>query len=454
MGSSDRQHDQVFQKVSEYVKAYDMIPPDCSVIAAVSGGTDSMAMLDLLVRLRGQIEFSLSAVHVNHGIRGEEAESDTYLVEQVCRAHSVPCHVYRKDIPALASAMKTGEEEAGRHAREEAYADVAAKTKGPVRIAVAHNQNDLAETVLHHLARGTGLAGLCSLRPVSGDKIRPVMCLEKEEILDYIQERQISYGLDRTNLEDKYTRNRIRHHVIPLLEAEVNPQTVRHIAETAAQCAEAVDYLAELGQKIVSKAACTEEGMLLGQEFLDAPEPVRPYAVMAALEKLGGRKDVAADHIRSVSELIRQSRGKTAILPGMRRAVRVPEGVFLYGPGRFENAAFPEGKIKTRIFPYSGEKIVEKKYTKWMDYDKIKGTMQIRTRKTGDYMTIDAAGRHKKLTRIMMDDGIPAAERDRTLLVVCESEILWIAGGRMAENVKVGPGTTRVLEISFEDKSE
>lgn len=532
--------DPVLEIVKKYINDWKMIPKNSAVIAAVSGGADSMAMLDLLQRLRGEMHFSLQVVHINHGIRGEEALRDASLVEEACGRYGIPCQVVTKKVPELASYWGIGLEEAGRRVRSEILDEVRREASqqsfsedrgnfviqsqiikpghqnlrpeqrntfagnqnefpgqrasySAVLIALAHNQNDQAETLLHHLARGTGLPGLSGIRPVSGSRIRPILCLNRSQIEDYLSRNGIEYVTDSTNLEDHYTRNRIRHHILPALEEQVNSQAVRHMADTALQAAEAVDYLMEQGRAVLAECQKIkrDRGIFLGRPFLEAPPVVQAYAVLCALEELGGRRDVSVEHIREVCSLTQRHVGTTIILPNHRKAVRYREGISISRDNALAqpictlSASAPDQQsnqqpalnqsplpltipgltrvsstlctnnpsFQTRIFTYSSETIHEKKYTKWLDYDKIEGTLKIRTRRQGDTMTINEAGQHKKLTRVMMDDGIPSDKRDQTLLIACGSEILWIVGGRMAENVKIDSQTKRVLEIKYREET-
>ena len=500
--------DLLLEIVKKYINDWKMIPEHSTVIAAVSGGADSMAMLDLLQRLRGELHFSLYVVHVNHGIRGEEALRDASLVEEACGRYGIPCQVVTKKVPELAADWGIGLEEAGRRVRSEILDEVRREiyqadpetveenqqsVHPAVLIALAHNQNDQAETLLHHLARGTGLSGLSGIRPVSGSRIRPILCLNRTQIEEYLSRNGIEYVTDSTNLEDHYTRNRIRHHILPAMEEQVNPQTTRHLADTALQAAEAVDYLMEQGRALLAecKKINRERGIFLSQPFIKASPIVQTYAVLCALEELGGRRDVSAEHIREVCSLTHRHIGTIIILPNQRRAVREREGIRiiidqssvrlsqepgvsvfdqqLAQPPDLKQSPLPltipgltclssanctnNPSFQTRIFTYSGETIHEKKYTKGLDYDKIEGTLKIRTRRQGDTMTINEAGQHKKLTRIMMDDGIPSDKRDQTLLIACGSEILWIVGGRMAESVKIDSQTKRVLEIKYREET-
>ena len=241
-------------KVKRFAEQNKMIPENSMIIAGVSGGNDSMTMLHLLKSLQAGWNFRLRVVHVNHRIRGEEAERDQKVVEDICRQWEIPCSSYCYDVPQLSEKWKLGTEETGRIVRRKAF-EAEKKKCGQqecvCRIALAHNKNDLAETMLHHLARGTGLRGLCSLKPVNGEVIRPLLCLERKEIDEYIKECGIPGILDSTNLEDEYTRNRIRRHILPMMEQEINTKAIEHMAETSRILTEAEEFLTEEAQALV-----------------------------------------------------------------------------------------------------------------------------------------------------------------------------------------------------------
>ena len=183
------------RKVLAYIKQNRMIGKKDMVLAGVSGGSDSMAMLHILKELQEKLDFTLRVVHVHHGIRGKEADRDRSFVENICRKWQIPCTVYCYDVPGLSREWKLGEEETGRIVRKEAFQREAAVCGMKIKIALAHNQEDLAETMLHNLCRGTGLRGLCTMRPADGEIIRPILCLSREKITGYLKEKKIQRAI-------------------------------------------------------------------------------------------------------------------------------------------------------------------------------------------------------------------------------------------------------------------
>lgn len=476
----------MIERVKKYIRENQMLKAGDIVAAGVSGGADSIAMLHILKSIQEEFGFFLEAVHVHHGIRGDEADRDENLVKKICQEWKIPFQSYHYPVPELSRKWRLGEEETGRIVRKQAFAkekqriafsEFPEENERRFCVALAHNRNDLAETMLHHLARGTGLRGLSGIHPCSDGIIRPVLCLERREIVYYLEENEISYITDSSNLSDGYTRNRIRHHVLPAMEKEINGKTVEHMAETARILREADGYLRRKGAELLEQ--CRQKtGYLLDGAFFEKPDIVREYAVMEAFERLSGkRKDFTSLHVRQVFSLQKKETGRYIKLPGNIQAVRSYGGVRLEktvsGPRTTEGVSAekkgsgnpaemffeiplsgilecPFGIFETKIFHYRNQKIEEKKYTKWMDYDKIKGSPCVRTRKQGDYLVVNSAGGRKKLNRIFIDEKIPAGLRDQIPVVAAGSEILWIPGGRMNEQYKITSTTGRVLELHYQ----
>lgn len=295
--------------------------------------------------------------------------------------------------------------------------------------------------------------------------IRPVLCLERKEINEYLRERNLPYVTDSTNLQDEYTRNRIRHHVLPVLESEINEKTVAHMAETSELIGQAEAYFQEKGASLAEKCRTEKGEILFEKSFLKYPEIIRKYAVRNAVEKLAGkRKDISLIHVRAVLELFELRTGASVKLPYNLEAAKTYEGIII----RKKNPENPDresreyqlplngslacslGNFETKIFSWSDQKICEKKYTKWLDYDRIKYDISVRTRKTGDYLTVNSQGHRKKLTRCMIDEKIPCEQRDKIPLITEGSQVLWIVGGRMNERYKITSETKNVLEIKYQ----
>lgn len=472
----------VQRKFLETIEQYHMLRQGGRVVAAVSGGADSVCLLALLCGLRGELGIQVRAVHVHHGLRGDEADRDAEFVRQLCEGFKVPFALRRVDVREFARAKKLSEEEAGRLLRYRVFEECAGAwergawaewadegTIGPegareagggnawlkadraadgVRIAVAHHGDDQAETILHNLCRGSGLKGLSGMRPVRGRIIRPLIAVSRKEILEWLAANGLSFCQDSTNDTDHYTRNRIRRQLIPMLQEQVNPGAVESILRVGRLAGQADDYLSGQAREWIGHHVREENGRILvpGEAFERLPEILRAYVIFQVMTRVGGwAKDLTSGHVDQVMGLFGMQAGRSQDLPYGIRAVREYEGVVI---GRRETASGqPRTEAVFRYFSYKkGTEIPKNQYTKWFDCGKIKGTPVVRSRQSGDYITL-ADGRTKTVRRFMIDEKIPREKRDSVLLLADGSHILWIVGYRISEYYKVGPDTVRVMEV-------
>lgn len=441
------------EKVFSCIEKYQMIPEGSHVIVGLSGGADSVCLLKLLKEYKKQQKFQLYAVHVNHHIRGEEAVRDEEFSKEMCQKLEVLFTVFHYDVPKLAQEEKLSLEEAGRNVRREAFekAKKNIKMQGKKIIALAHHENDNAETVLHNLMRGSGAAGLGGIRPVSGEKdsyIRPLLFVKRAEIEEYLKGQGISWVTDSTNEETEYTRNKIRHQIIPVME-EINPQAVSCIGRAAENMWKIEEYLQEQTDILYGRYVKeTEDTFCIAKECFSEKEIMQSYLIMRVLERASkGKKNITAAHIEAVRGLFKGRTGASVSLAWGLTAVQVYGDVHIQRKKEKENGIYT---LKWEVFPYEKQQIPEKTYTKWFDYDKIKNSPCVRTRRQGDYLTVNSEGGRKKLNRIFIDEKIPAEIRDRLPVVAVGSEILWIPGGRMNEKYKITSTTGRVLELHYQ----
>ena len=321
----------VLRKVQAYIEKEGLLQKGDRVVVGLSGGADSVCLLDLLRQLAPAWGLTLFALHVHHGIRGEEADGDRAFVEELCKAWQIPVRVICRDIPAEAKAAGLGLEEAGRLARREEFARALMELPAD-KIALAHHQNDLAETVLFQLARGSGLDGLTGISQANGPTIRPLLCLTRTEIEAYLASRGLSFREDSTNADTAYARNCIRRKVLPPLVSGVNARTVEHIAEAAEELREVRAYFESL---LPEKWGCcavevsgTPSVLLRASETLAEPPLLRRLLVREAFRRLVGLKDIGKVHILAVLDLLEGGEGRRRDLPGLS-AVRTYEGVHL-----------------------------------------------------------------------------------------------------------------------------
>lgn len=440
-----------------YIEKYRMIEAGSQAVAGVSGGADSVCLLFLLMEYQKRVPFSLRAVHVNHHVRGEEAVRDQEFTRRLCESLGVPLDLYDYDVPRMAETEHLSCEEAGREARRRAFYRTACRWERPdqVRIALAHHENDQAETVLHNLVRGAGLAGLAGIRPVhrtgSGMYIRPLLCISREETENYLIQRGVPWMTDSTNEEEVYTRNKIRREILPAL-MQINSSAVKNIAAAAGRVLEAEDYLSELTQKAVEKYTAKEGSVwILSRDLFEEPMLLQKRVVKNVLEAAAGKKkDLSSAHMEAVLELAKGRTGASASLIYGLRAQQVYGDIHIT---RGEQEKKDLLELEFRVFPYENQQIPEKTYTKWFDYDKIKNGLAVRRRLPGDYLMISRDGGTKKLKDYFIDCKVPRRERDNVTLLADGSHVLWAVGYRISEYYKVTSQTKKVIKVQVKGEN-
>lgn len=460
----------VIKTVESYMEQHHMVEEGDVIVAGVSGGADSVCLFSILKEYCAKKGATLVVVHVNHGIR-EEAAKDAEFVRNLCQLAGVEYHLFCEDIPSYAKERGIGTEEAGRQARYEAFEQIRVGFGNRGKIAVAHNRNDQAETMLFHLLRGSGVTGLSGIMPVREHIIRPLLCVERKEIENYLAQKGIKWCIDSTNEENTYTRNKLRNVVFPYVEKEVCEQSIRHVANAAEEMAQVRSFLEELtaeAEKTVLEK--TEELVYIKRDaFLKQHEVIRKQLLLRALAYLvPSRKDFGAVHVKDILTLFEKNSGKQIQLPyglcAMREfdkiviRVRVQDEVGQVKipvtiPGRIE---FEEGEImEFSLLPAENyREIPQKKYTKWFDYGKIIHCLVLRNRQSGDYLTITEGGGRKTIKEYFIEEKVPRLERENKLLLADDKHILWVIGMRISEAYKVTEQTKTILQVTIKHTKE
>ena len=415
------------------------------LIVGVSGGADSVCLLEVLLALKDKWQWNLTAVHVNHGIRGESADADENFVRDLCGDRGVCCHVYREDVPALAKEKGLSLEEAGRLVRREAF-EQELGSAGNGRIVLAHHADDNAETFLMNVSRGTGIEGLGGIRPEAGPYVRPLLWAGRNEIEAFAARQGLRYCEDESNEDESYTRNLIRRQVLPLLTGHVNSRAAEHIGSAMQEIRELTGYLDRETDRLMDLYVKQEDG----QWILDAEAAQEePYPVSCLIKKClsqaaGCAKDIGRAHITAVADLLAGQAGRQISLPYGLTAVREHGSLVI----RRESA-----KPGDRMSPFRAESrfvdqlgALDDPYTKYFDYGIITDRSVFRTRQPGDYIVIDAAGHRQKVGDWMTDHKIPHEKRDEIRLLADGSHVYWIAGYRQSEDSLVTEDTETIIE--------
>lgn len=447
------------EQVFSYIEKYNMIEAGSQVIVGISGGADSVCLLFLLRKYQERKRFSLHAIHVNHGIRGEEALRDQEYSRDICEQLGVPFTLSCWDVPGLAQRDKLSLEEAGRIARRHAFLEKAGEL-GDMKhtaIALAHHENDNAETVLHHLIRGTGVSGLGGIRPFQKTEeglayIRPLLKIARREIESYLEGKHIIWMTDSTNEGTEYTRNKIRHRILPQME-QINPKAVEHISKTAEMFQSIEEYLTAQSDILYREYVSQKEGgYRIHRDLFQEKEIMQSYVVMKVLQQAAEqKKDITSSHIEAILSLAKGRTGASLSLMGSLRASQVYGDVHIGVPEATKDL-LPE--MEFQVFPWENQQIPEKTYTKWFDYDRIKSSLKIRHREPGDFLVVTETGGRKKLKDYFIDCKIPREERERISLLADGSHILWVVGYRISQYYKVTSQTKTVLKVQIKGVDE
>lgn len=427
-----------------------MIHAGDRIVVGLSGGADSVCLLFLLQTLAPSMGFSLEAVHINHQLRKEANEEEAF-VKKLCESHRIPCKTVKVDAKAHAEAEGVGIEEAARWLRYqvfEGYPDA--------KIALAHHEDDQAETVMFHLCRGSGIRGLGGMRPVRDRFIRPLLCVNKEEILSFMKEKDLQYVTDESNFDDSFSRNKIRLSLLPLAE-EVCAGSKGNIVRSAELFREAEDYLTFMVDQTCKDLVKEDEtGYFIKKEELQALHPyLRSALIYEVLAKAGGRKkDLTRTHVEEVLGLLESQSGRSISLKYGLKAETDQRKLRISKAEAFLRDETGQVSIEYKVFPYEKSmNIPNKPYTKWFDYDKIKTCPVVRYRKTGDYFYCGETAK-KKLKDFFINEKISRFERDEIPLIADGDHILWIVGYRSSSFYKVTEETKRIMEISVLGRNE
>lgn len=458
-------------------KAFAAVPAGSRILAAVSGGADSVC---LMLSLR-QLGYDVCAVHVEHGIRGEESLEDCAFVRKLCEEQGIALTVVPVNAPSAAQEFSLSLEEAARLVRWKALMETSDRL-GIRVIATAHHRTDQAETVLWNLIRGSSLTGLGGIRAVRQEDgrliIRPMIDCERGQIEDYLRQRKVSWQTDRTNADTRLTRNAIRRKVLPLLE-ELNPQSVLHITQAASDLQQAEDWLSEQTEStfrdVIRKNGDGKEKDLTADRnaLRQCPDFLRARVLRRMIAQCeGGEKDIARAHVAALEKLVDGPNGGQASLPdhltafseeGILRLTRSvaekteevallrEDGTYSLGccsplsdegsqDSRWE--AKPDQTISAEVsfLTWQGGEVPKKRYTKYLAYDTMAPCPVLRTRREGDYLIVSSDSGRKKLKDYLIDEKVPRLRRDHIPLIAQGSHVLWVVGMRISEKAKVFEG--------------
>ncbi len=463
------------------------------VVVGVSGGVDSLVLMHLFARARGRLPLAPYVLHLDHRIRGSEAAADARFVASTAAEWGIPCRVEQADVPRLAAERKLSLEEAARQARYTALGQHAIRS-GARRIAVAHNADDQAETVLMHLLRGAGLAGLRGMLPVTPLSdyhllepvgaslllIRPLLEVPRADIWAYSTAHHLEPRFDRSNLDTTYFRNQLRHELIPMLE-RLNPNVRANLNRTASVLAadyEVLEAQAGAAWQAVVVEVSGERVCMDRTRWRGLPLALQRATIRRAAWHLRRHlRDVSFQHVEDAVRVAQRGEtGAQATLPGglhlcvdydwlvikgVRQRPPAPDwpllepgtAVELGGPGVYP---LPRSGWQFALHPYAGPRsgpewqmLLDDPWSAPLDADRLQRPLMLRTRQPGDRFAPMGVGGTQKVSTFMINEKIPAAWRDRLPLLVAGGQIAWVCGWRVDERFAVRPGTGSVWAARF-----
>jgi tRNA(Ile)-lysidine synthase len=446
------------------------------VLAAVSGGPDSVVLLRVLEILRDEYELKIDVAHLNHGLRGKEADNEEEFVRLICRKMGVNLFTKKLDIRELQRNTGKSVEEVAREARYR-FLYQTADEHGAVKIATGHHRNDQAETLLINLLRGSGLEGLKGIAPIlDGRLIRPLLYISRNEIIGFLKNQGLSYMTDSSNSDPTFLRNRIRKQLIPELEKFYNPQITAGLARTAEIIRVENDYM----EGVVGKAlhfwqADERDGRVVIplKEFSREHEAIQARIVKSLLEEMapfpGG---ISYRHIESVLEMCRKSDARTRRLnlpfgilvekSHFTLAIRKKGDISIHPPD-LDNNGLVEIKVEIPGMAHLNERKVKVELIEkpdlseiknhpdaaFMDYGQIEEPLFLRNIRPGDKIELLGSGGTKKLKKYFIDRKIPQCLRKAIPLLADSRSVVCIAGERISQRVRVTETTQKVLKVKF-----
>lgn len=442
------------------------------IAVAVSGGRDSVCLLHILKELALNHDYSLAIVHVNHGIRGAEADRDENFVKDLAKEYGIESLSYRVDALAEAKKERLSVEEAARKLRYDCFAQ-ALKTSEAKKIALAHHTDDSVETFMMNLARGSSIKGLIGIPKQRDEIIRPLLHLRREELCRYLEENSLAYVEDSTNMEDEYTRNRVRRLVLPCICKNINSKAVEHIGAVIQDLEVLYELLGSLVEDIKKEILLSihpHDIVIDRRKLTKYHFSLVSYSLAKLMEEAGfSMKDISKIHYRSIYELAFAETGKKLDLPSNIEVRNEYETMIFclidhekdWKPERIElelyNLPLNEEKIvcfgtyKFRLlrFLYRFEKNVLDKDEEIFDLSKLEKEfpLSIRLKESRDYMVVDERGSKKKLSRIFIDRKITRQKREELPVIAQESKVIFIPGIRRSRDTWVNEGTKEALSI-------
>ncbi len=456
------------EKIKKYIVTEGLLERGDRVLVAFSGGADSMALLLLLDQLKGELDLVMGAAHVNHGLRGDQANEDEAFCRAFCAGRNIPYYSINADVATYAQERKISIELAGREKRYTFFKEIMIN-KGYDKCVTAHHLDDQAETILLNLMRGTGLNGLTGMQAKRENFIKPLLGVRKEELVEYLKKEGVTSKEDESNLESVYQRNKIRNHMIPYIKENFNENIEETLNRMGRLIQRDLDYLDHqvyvAKQSLIVKKEKSVQIILKKEAFLEH-EAILSRLVLEALKELKHNlTDIEEVHVREIMALGKKGTGKI---------IHLKEGIMVknnYGELIFEktteNARTEPLEVLLKI---PGEyKVMGKRITlrvihkdeikkdihlRFFNGDVLEEEILLRHRRDGDTMRPLGMGGYKKIKNILIDRKVSREKREELFIFQNRKDIFYIGGMMISEDYKVKESTTRIVEVGIFEEDE
>ena len=459
------------KRVLEYIFKNELIQRDDKVVVGVSGGPDSVCLLDILYRLSDKLKIKLVVAHINHMLRGEEADGDEEYVRKFCKERDIEFFAKRIDINKLSKDKKISTETAGRECRYDFFNEVMKNTNSN-KIATAHNANDQVETIFMRIMRGTGLSGLIGI-PVKRDGIyiRPILFLQREEIESYCDENKLEPRIDKSNLERDYSRNKIRLDIVPYMKDNFNSDIIATINRMADTLKEDNELIEDVIKDYFSKYCIVEEGkIIIKNNITDCKGVIIKRVIIKAVSLVSGSGyNIEAKHVSNIKKLLSLGTNKRIDLPNGLYAENIYGDIHIYKADSIKEEKvealniekdalkneYKFGKYSIYFDVINNEKnikFVNNNFIKYFNYDKINGNIIIRVRQDGDKMIPLGMSGRKKIKDILINSKVSINERNNIPIIQFDNEIAWLVGLKVSNEYKVTNETKKMLKITVVER--
>ncbi|MHB8905552.1 MAG: tRNA lysidine(34) synthetase TilS [Melioribacteraceae bacterium] len=445
------------QKVLKFIEQFKLIHNGDKILVAFSGGPDSVFALHFLNKFKKKYGIELLALHFNHGLRGKESDDDASFAKEFCDVMNVEFIVQNLNVKTFAKKNKFSIEEAARLLRYKNL-DLIAKKWGCTKIVTAHNLSDNTETILMNLFNGTGLSGLMGIPVQRENIVRPLICLSKQEISEYLQKEKINYRVDSSNLSDDFRRNYIRNRIIPLIKTKLNPQIDEALFRSSQNLANSLQLNETLVAFIKSRFVTSKRNAVSIQINLsEIFQGVIPGELLRAILKEHFKYSLEFDDYQKINSLLLKQKGRKVQLASNLIALRESESIriqrvqktsngkvqievgnrVLFGSGEFGVQSIGKEKIK---FKAGGK-------TEFISADNLNEKFILRVWKPGDKFKPIGMNHFKKVSDFLTDLKIPSSERKNKLVLLNRNQIVWVVGLRIDDRVKLNSKTKKIYKL-------